>query len=91
MKDDKSITEVKELQHEGKKLTEAKRGEQLAISMPGITIGRQVKEGDILYSDLTEEQFRIYKKMKKLITDEDVNILKEIAELKRKNNPGWGI
>ncbi|MBI2148295.1 translation initiation factor IF-2 [Candidatus Woesearchaeota archaeon] len=91
MKDDRGITEVKEMQHEGKKLAEAKPGEQLAISMPGITIGRQIKEGDILYSDMTEEQFRIYKKMKKLITVTEVEILKEIAEIKRKNNPGWGI
>lgn len=90
MKDDKAITEAKELQHEGKKLIEAKRGEQIALSMPRVTIGRQLKENDILYSDLTEEQFRIYKKIKENLKEEEKQILKEIAELKRKINPGWG-
>lgn len=91
MKEDKALTEAKELQHEGKKLTEAKRGEQIALSMPGITIGRQLKENDILYSDITEEQFRTYKKIKESLNEEERQILKEIAELKRKNNPSWGI
>ena len=91
VKDEKQITEAKELQHEGKKILEAKRGEQIALSMPGVSIGRQIKEGDILYSDLTEEQFRTYKKMKTTLTNEEVQILKEIAELKRKINPSWGI
>lgn len=90
MKEDKAITNAKELQHEGKKLSEAKRGEQIALSMPGVTMGRQLKENDVLYSDLTEEQFRIYKKMKENLKEEEKQILKEIAELKRKNNPGWG-
>jgi len=91
MKDGQRITEVKELQNEGKKVSEAKRGEQIAVSMPGVTIGRQLKDGDVLYSDLTEDQFRVYKKMRKFINDEEVEILKEIADLKRKTNPGWGI
>ena len=91
MKEDRAITQVKEMQHEGKKLTEAKRGEQLAASFPDVTIGRQLKEGDILYSDIHEDHFRAYKKFRKLINDEEVEILKEIAELKRKINPTWGI
>lgn len=91
MKDDKAITEAKEIQNEGKKVQEAKKGEQVAISMPNITIGRQLKENDILYSAITEKQFQTYKKIKDLITDEEKEILKEIAELKRKNNPSWGL
>ena len=91
MKDDKEITEVREMQHESKKLQEAKRGEQIALSMPHITLGRQIKERDILYSDVTEDQFRLFKKIRSLITDEDVQILKEIAEIKRKINPTWGV
>ncbi len=91
MKDDKAITEAKEVQHEGKKVLEAKRGEQFALSMPGVAIGRQIKENDILYSDLNEEQFRAYKRIKANLKEEEIQILKEIAEIKRKINPGWGI
>jgi translation initiation factor 5B len=91
MKDEKAITEVKEIQHEKEKIDELKRGQQGAVSLPGIVLIRQLKENDILYSDLNEEQFRIYKKIKDTLSPEEIQVLKEIAELKRKINPSWGI
>lgn len=44
----KSIDKIKEMQKEGKVVTEAKKGDKLAISMDGVTIGRQLIEGDVL-------------------------------------------
>ncbi len=91
MKDGDKLTEIKEMQDQGKKIAEAKRGQQLAASLPGITAGKDIKEKDILYSDLTETEFRIYKKIKDSLTEEEKDVLKKIAEIKRKNNPGWGV
>ncbi len=91
MKDGDKLTEIKEMQDQGKKIAEAKRGQQLAASLPGITAGKDIKEKDILYSDLTEAEFRVYKKIKDTLTEEEKDILKKIAEIKRKNSPGWGI
>ncbi len=91
MKDGDKMTEIKEMQDQGKKITEAKRGQQVAASLPGITAGKHIKEEDILYSNLTEEEFRTYKKIKDSLTEEEKDILKKIAEIKRKNSPGWGI
>jgi len=68
-----------------------KKGEQAALSMPGVTIGRQIKEEDILYTDVPEEHFKKYKKIPSLIRPEEIQILKEIAEIKRKSNPSWGM
>ena len=64
---------------------------QIAISLPNITAGRQINEGDIIYSDLSEDEFRKLKKLSKFLTSQDVDVLKEIAEMKRKENPVWGI
>ncbi|HLC58381.1 MAG TPA: translation initiation factor IF-2 [Candidatus Nanoarchaeia archaeon] len=91
MKDGEKVTEAKEIQNDGKTLSELKKGEQAALSMPGVTIGRQIKEEDILYTDVPEEHFKKYKKIPSLIRPEEIQILKEIAEIKRKSNPSWGM
>lgn len=92
MKDDgKRITEIKGMQSEQKNVSEAERGKQLALSMEGVTVGRQISEGDILYSAIPEEDFRKIKELKKYLTKEEVEIIKEIAAIMRKNNPVWGV
>ena len=91
MKDGMSLTEAKSIQEDGKSVNEAKKGKEVAVAYPGVIIGRQIKENDILYSDIPETQFVQYKKIKDMITEEEKEILKEIAELKRKGNPMWGV
>lgn len=86
-----SIGRIKSIQSEGEEIEEAKKGQQIAASMPDVTIGRQIKEGDILISDINEEEFKKYKALKKYLKDDEVQILKEIAEIRRKNNPVWGV
>jgi len=87
----KKLSEVKEIQSEGKSVSEVEKGKQVAISLPGLTCGRQIKEGDILYSDIPEEDFRRLKKLKKYLNESEIKILKELAEIKRKTNVVWGV
>jgi len=54
-------------------------------------VGRQINEGDILYSDVPESDFKDLKKLKKYLNSEEIETLKEIAKLKRKENLTWGI
>lgn len=90
-KSGKKLSEVKEIQSENKSVTEVESGKQVAISLPGLTVGRQIKEGDILYSDIPEEDFRKLKKLKKYLKGAEVEVLKELAEIKRKKNVVWGV
>ncbi|MBI2665305.1 translation initiation factor IF-2 [Candidatus Woesearchaeota archaeon] len=85
------ITSVKALQENKESVTVALQGRQLAMSMDGVTIGRQVNEGDFLYSDITENDFKRMKVFKKYLSKIEIEILKEIAEIKRKDNPVWGV
>ncbi|MBI2107003.1 translation initiation factor IF-2 [Candidatus Woesearchaeota archaeon] len=87
----KRITEVKSIQEEGKNVNEVCKGKQVAVSLPGVIVGRQVIEGQVLVSDLNEEEFRRLKEMKTFLTPDEIELLKEIAESKRKNNPMWGV
>jgi len=87
----KTISEIKAIQHEQDSITKAEKGKQVAVSLPNVTVGRQIHEGDILYSAIIESEFRKLKDLKKLLTPQDIEVLKEIAEIKRKDNPVWGI
>ena len=82
---------VKGIQHDQENIEKAEKGKQVAISMEGVTVGRQINEGDTLYSDIPEDHFRKLKELKKNLSKEEIAILKQIAEIKRKENPVWGI
>jgi len=87
----KGITKVKSLESEGENLTIGEQGRQLAMSMEGVTVGRQIKEGEYYYTDIPEEHFKKLKKLKQYLTEKEIEVLKEIAEIKRKENPVWGL
>src|SRR3989344_1644608 len=90
MKDDGSkCSEVKSMQNEGENLQKAEKNQEAAIAIPHITVGRQIFEDTILYSDLSEEDFIKLKKLKKLLKHDEIEVLKEIALIKRKENPLW--
>ena len=59
----KAITSIKQIQHEKESLTEAEKGQKVAISFEGVTIGRQINENDILYSEISEDDFRKMKEV----------------------------
>jgi len=90
-KDGNTITEVKSIQHEQKNIEIAEKGKQVAVSLPKVTVGRQINEGDILYSAIPDEDFRKFKKLKKYLSEEEKELLKEIALIMREKNPVWGI
>ncbi len=85
------ITSVKGIQVEKENVDRLEKGKQAAVSLTDVTIGRQVNEGDILYSAIPEEHFREYKENKEHLSEEEKNLLKEIAEIMRQKNPMWGV
>lgn len=85
------VGQIKTMMENKETLEKAERGKQVAISLPGVTAGRQIKEGDIFYVDMHEGNFRKLKELKRFLTSEEVSVLKELAEIKRKINPLWGV
>ncbi len=86
--DGTSVGPVKSIRTGEQSLEEAGQGEEVAIAMDGITVGRQIKEGEVLYSDINERDFRILKE-ENLNVDENM-IMEEIKSLRRKTSPFWG-
>lgn len=90
-KEGRELTVVKGIQLEQENVDEAQKGKRVAISLPGVTVGRQLNEGDIIYSMVSEEDFRQYKDHKEHLSDDVKLVLKEIAEIMRQKNPMWGV
>ncbi len=90
-KDGEQIAVVKEMQKNKESTKILKKKEQAAISLPGATAGRQVTEGDILFGFIPENDFRKIKTLTKYLSKEETAVLREIAEIMRKQNPVWGV
>jgi len=85
------IGRIKNIQEEKTSLPQAEKGKEVAISIPGVNFERQLKEGETLYSNLSESQFRKFKENKDLLGSDEKSILQEIAEIKRKKEVSWGV
>ena len=89
--DEEKVGHVKNIQADQKTVSEATEGMEVAISIPGLTYDRQLKGKKYLYTNLGESQFKDFKKNKDLLSRNEMNVLKEIAEIKRKKTPEWGM
>ena len=85
------IDKVKGIQHENKSIPQATYGQEVAVSFPNTTYGRQIKEDDVLYSSLNEQEYLQLKANKKYLNGDELSLLQEIAEIKRKSKATWGI
>lgn len=85
------IGKIKVVQSEGKTIEEAKTGQEVAISIPGIAFDRRLKEIEYLCSDIGEKQFRDFKDNKSLLSAEEISVLQKIAQIKRAKKPTWGV
>jgi translation initiation factor 5B len=86
----KSIGNIKGLQLDNKSITEALQGAEVAISIEGVTVGRQIKGGDIFFTEIPESDAKKLRLMDVLNEDEK-DVLNKILDIKRKTNKFWGM
>jgi len=86
----KSIGIIKGMQLDNKPITEALQGAEVAISVEGVTIGRQIKGGDIFFTDIPESDARKLTLMN-VLNDDEKDVLNKIMDIKRKTNKFWGM
>lgn len=77
------IGRIKKIQSEKNSVEEAGEGMEVAISIPGVNVERQLKDKEFLYSDVTENQLKNFKKNKELLSSGELRLLNEIAEIKK--------
>jgi len=91
--DGNKIGKTKSIQHEKNSVDESSEGQEVAVSISGINFERVLGDKKFLYTDIGEKQFQKFKKNKDLLTQNEIKILQEIAEIKRqeKGKEDWGV
>ncbi|RLG91798.1 MAG: translation initiation factor IF-2 [Candidatus Hecatellales archaeon] len=89
--DGTNVGKIAQIQDKGQNIPEALKGMKVAISMREPTVGRHVRENDVLYVDVPEEHLKVLlREFKDMLTDEDLNCINEFVEVKRKKVPHFG-
>ncbi|MBW3582808.1 MAG: translation initiation factor IF-2 [Euryarchaeota archaeon] len=88
--DGKEIGTVKSIRHEDTNITEAKQGMEVAMALDGPTVGRQIKEGIVLYVMIPAGDARKLHDMGKLNADER-DVLDQVFAIRRKEDRFWGM
>ena len=82
---------IHQIQDKGKNIEEARKGMQVAVSIRGPTIGRQINEGDFFYTDLNSRQAKLLsEKFGHRLNEEEKEIFEFILNIKRKSDPAYG-
>ena len=80
------VGKIKEIQNEKSSLPEAKKGDEVAISMTEPSFGRQVRENQILYTRVNAQDSILLKgEFSSLINEEESDLLKEIMKIRSDN------
>ncbi|HXV87892.1 MAG TPA: translation initiation factor IF-2 [Nitrososphaeraceae archaeon] len=87
----KKIGVIHQIQNEGKNLEVADKGTQVALSIKEPTVGRQINEGDIFYTDLNSKEARILlERFADRFNEEEHQVFNFILSKKREVDPAFG-
>ncbi|MFQ5976415.1 MAG: intein-containing translation initiation factor IF-2, partial [Candidatus Hydrothermarchaeales archaeon] len=86
------IGTVKAIQEKNKSIQKARIGDQVAVSIDGPTVGRQINENDILYTDVPESHAKLLNtKYNGLLSPDEDEAYDQIKTIKRKETPLWAM
>lgn len=87
----RKVGTVHQIQESGKAMDEATTGMQVAVSLKEPTIGRQINEGDVFYTDLNSRQAKqLVERFNHRLNDKEKEVLDLVLTLKRKDDPAFG-
>ncbi len=88
-KDCETAGRVQSIRSGEKSLDKAEQGDEVAIAISGVTVGRQIEEREELYIDIPQGDAV---KLRELdLTYDEERILDEVREIKQKEDPFWGL
>ena len=85
------VGQLKSLQDAGEDVDEARAGEEVAASIDGPTVGRQIEEGDELWTELPEKHAKILEQeLSDEIPADELEALGMYLDEHRTRDPFWG-
>jgi len=89
--DGKKVGHLKTMQLRSESIREAETGLEIAISIEGATVGRQIAVGDYLLVDIPERHVKVLEReMMKTLNPAAQEVLLEYTTMRRKAEPFWG-
>ena len=86
----KRIGIIHQIQENGKPIDEATQGEQVAVSIKEISVGRHINEGDIFYTNLKSKEAKLLlERFSARLTPDEKSLLDKIVEIKRRVDPSY--
>ena len=86
----KKIGIIHQLQHDGKTVSVAKTGQEVACSVQNVTIGRQIVEEDVFYTlPSSSDAKQLIKRFMHKLSSEETDVLNEIIEIQRAIDPAY--
>jgi translation initiation factor 5B len=90
-RDGKRVGHLKSMQQNQENIREADAGAEVAISIEGATVGRQINVEDDLLVDLPEKHVKVLEmEMLSHLPISTQEVLTEFTSMKRKEDPFWG-
>lgn len=87
----KKVGTVHQIQDSGKSMEEATTGMQVAVSLKEPTIGRQINEGDVFYTDINSRNAKqLSERFNHRLNEQEKEVFNMIIALKRKEDPAFG-
>ncbi len=86
--DGRSVGKVKSIRSGESSLREAIAGQEVAVAIDEPTVGRQIDVEDVLLVDIPEGHVADLAKFE--LKQDEVEVLEQVKEIKRKERPFWG-
>ena len=74
----RSVGKIKEMQKDSKTIKKAEKGDEVAVSVIGVTMGRHINEGEVINSNIPLKDISRLGK-----TVDEKSLLEEIKQIKR--------
>ena len=88
LKEERRIGRIKSIRSGENSMKEAMQGDEVAIAIQGVTVGRQIDEGDSLLVDIPESHAKKLRKME--LTSAEQDVFDELLAIHRKEDHFWG-
>ncbi len=86
------VGKVESMQDKGDNKPSTSKGQQVAMAIKDAVFGKDFEEGDVLYVDIPESHYKILEsELKSKLTEDELQILEELVEIKRKEDSLWGM
>lgn len=87
--DGEVLGKIKAVQEDGESIDLATKGDEVALSLTNVQVGRQVEEGETFLTNLSSQDYKVLQELEEHVSQDELNVLDTIVEIKDQKDPRW--